>query len=250
MPDPGDLVIIGGHEDREGDRVILRAIAARLQGRALMVLAAASSTPDDYLELYRGAFADLEVDVLPFSADGDIEQVGGVFMSGGNQNRLMDAVSGTESEEALQRLWRSGAVIGGTSAGASVMSDLMMSGGPSSETPTGIDISLAPGLGLVDDVIIDQHFAERGRMGRLITAVERGPHRLGIGIDEDTAAVVSGSELHVIGAGAVYIVDPAGGTIGARAGQTASAADLRLHLLSTGDHFDLVTRTATLAQGS
>jgi cyanophycinase len=245
---PGDLVIIGGHEDREGDRAVLREIAKRLNGRPLMLLTAASSEPDEYMALYQAAFADLGTDVLAWSVTASPDEVGGVFMSGGDQNRLAETLLGTQSERTLRRLWAGGAMIAGTSAGASAMSDVMLSSGPSEESPRASDVALARGLGLVRNVIVDQHFAERGRIGRLIAAVGGAPQRLGMGIDENTAVIVDGDTARVIGEGAVYVLDAEarGVTTDAPPDAPVSVAGLRIHMLTAGDEFDLAMRTATL----
>ena len=126
------------------------------------------------------------------------------------------------------------------------MSETMLVKGSSKETHRIGDLHMAPGMGLVPDVIIDQHFAERGRMGRLLGAVAHNPRVLGIGIDEDTAALVHGEAMRVIGSGAVYVVDGSAVTYcnvaEAEAERALSMHDVRVHVLSTGDSFDLRSR--------
>jgi cyanophycinase len=136
--------------------------------------------------------------------------------------------------------------VAGTSAGASVMSETMLVGGASSATHRIGDLHMAPGLGLVRDAIIDQHFAERGRFGRLIGAVAHNPRVLGIGIDEDTAAIVEDRLFRVIGSGAVYVVDGASVTYcnlaEAKPDRVLAMHGMTVHVLGTGDRYDLAKR--------
>ncbi|WP_313903528.1 cyanophycinase [Rhizobium laguerreae] len=145
--------------------------------------------------------------------------------------------------EHVHEIFANGGVIAGTSAGASVMSDTMLVRGSNASSFRIGDLSMAPGLGLLPNVIIDQHFAERGRIGRLIGAVSQNPRVLGIGIDEDTAIVVRGHRFDVIGTGAVYLVDAGHVThtniAEASPDEALSIYDLRLHVLSAGDGFNL-----------
>ena len=239
----GCLVIIGGHEDRVGERVILREVARHLGGAPLLLVTFASKEPAKYVDIYREAFGDLGVDITaPTLAQllddpSPIAAAGGVFLSGGDQNRLVEAIRGTGVERALLKAREGGAVIAGTSAGASAMSGTMLSRGPSDESPVKADIELAPGLGLLPGVLVDQHFAERGRIGRLIVALAGDTDSLAIGIDEDTAVVVRDRRFEVIGAGAVYVLDAAGST---------ATTGFALHLLQSGDAFDLDERAAIL----
>jgi cyanophycinase len=216
------LIIIGGHEDKEGDKVILKEVAARLNGGRLVIATIASHAPEGYFESYQKAFAPLGVtDLVELYVDDraethDAEKLSlldgaaGVFFSGGDQLRISSQIGDTPIEARIREIWRKGGVLAGTSAGASVMSDTMMVRGASAETHRIGDLRMAPGLGMVRDAIIDQHFAERGRIGRLLGAVAQSPRVLGIGIDEDTAVVVDGDDFKVIGSGAVYVVDAEG----------------------------------------
>jgi cyanophycinase len=254
----GPLIIIGGHEDKEGDKVILRAVAERLGGGALVLATIASRAPEGYFESYQKAFADLGVDQLRElyvddrgeAHDPDklalFDGAAGVFFSGGDQLRISSQIGDTPIEKRIREIWRRGGVLAGTSAGASVMSDTMMVRGSSSETHRIGDLQMAPGLGLVRDVIIDQHFAERGRIGRLLGAVAQSPRVLGLGIDEDTALILDGHDFTVIGSGGVYVVDAEGVTASniaeAESDRALSILDVRLHVLAQGDGFDLRAR--------
>ena len=258
MPASGPLVIIGGHEDKEGDRLILKAIAQRLQGGKLVIATVASHKPEGYFEAYQKAFEGLGVgELVELYLNERAEALeppvmellagaAGVFFTGGDQLRISSQIGDTPVEHFVRRLHAQGGVVAGTSAGASVMSDTMLVRGTSSETHRVGDLDMAAGLGLVHGVIIDQHFAERGRIGRLLGAVAQNPRVLGIGIDENTAIVVEGGTCRVLGAGGVYVVDGAGVTHSnvaeAEADKALSLHDVRLHVLSEGDRFELRSR--------
>lgn len=260
----GPLIIIGGHEDKEHDRVILKQVAKRLDGGRLVIATIASHEPEGYFESYRQAFADLGVtDLVELyvheraesqspEALSLLDGAGGVFFSGGDQLRISSQIGDTPLEKRIRELHRAGGLIAGTSAGASVMSETMLVKGPSAESYRIGELHMAPGLGLVRDVIIDQHFAERGRYGRLIGAVAHNPRLLGIGIDENTAIVVEKDLFSVIGGGAAYVVDGEGSTHSniaeARAEQALSMFDIRVHVLSAGDTFALKERRPMCGQ--
>lgn len=152
--------------------------------------------------------------------------------------------------DRVHEIYSSGGIIAGTSAGASVIGEAMLVKGKSDSSFRLGDLHMAPGLGLVPNVIIDQHFAQRGRIGRLLGAVAHNPRVLGIGIDEDTAIVVEGESFRVIGSGAVYVIDGAGVSHSNVAEGDPDAVlsiyDLRLHVLSSGDGFDLSARRPML----
>jgi cyanophycinase len=256
----GCLIIIGGHEDRDpsGDRIILREVAKHVRGGKLVLATVASHHPEGYFDEYQKAFADLDVGELVELYVEDrceagnrdklsvLDDAAGVFFSGGDQLRITSQIGDTRIEEKVRSLFERGGVIAGTSAGASVMSDTMLVKGTSNETHRIGDLHMAPGLGLIRDVIIDQHFAERGRFGRLLAAVAHNPRVLGIGIDEDTAAIVEGGTLRVIGDGAIYIVDGTDVSFSnvaeASSDETLSMHDVRIHVLAQGDSFDLKRR--------
>lgn len=260
----GPIVIIGGHEDKDGDRVILKEVARHLDGGKLVIATVASHEPEGYFESYKQAFAaigvtDLEelyVEDRAQSLEGPalktLEGAAGLFFSGGDQLRISSQIGDTPIERQIRELHRSGGVIAGTSAGASVMSETMLVKGASSESYRIGELHMAPGLGLVRDVVIDQHFAERGRYGRLLGAVAHNPRLLGIGIDENTAIVVTGRTFRVIGSGAAYVVDGEAATHSniaeARSDRALSMFDVRMHVLSSGDRFDLEKREAHAGQ--
>ena len=256
----GCLIIIGGGEDRDpkGERAILREVAKHVRGGKLILATVASHRPEGYFAEYEKAFADLDVGELvelyveERSRAGDREKLSvlddaaGIFFSGGDQLRITSQIGDTGIEAKVRALYERGGVVAGTSAGASVMSETMLIKGTSKVTHRIGDLHMAPGMGLVRDVIIDQHFAERGRFGRLIGAIAHNPRILGLGIDEDTAAMVEGDSFKVIGSGAIYVLDGTGISYSniceASPDQALSMHNMRVHVLSDGDGFDLKER--------
>jgi cyanophycinase len=255
----GTLIIIGGHEDKEGDRVILRALAAHAQGGALVVVTAASNVPDELWGDYEPLFRDLGVkDVRHLHVDTRAEAhdperlrtldgAAAVFFTGGNQLKLTSQLGDTPVYQRVRALYEGGGCVAGTSAGASVVSETMLVTGDSDASPkVGDAVSMAPGFGFLQGVIVDQHFAERGRIGRLIGAVAQNPRILGVGIDEDTAIVCEGGQFTVLGASGVYVVDGRdvshSNVVDEARDRTLSVYDLRVHLLNVGDTFDLFAR--------
>jgi cyanophycinase len=172
-----------------------------------------------------------------------------VFMGGGSQLRLSQMLPGTPLGDALHRAHERGTVIGGTSAGASIMSDFMISMGEEGVTPRQRASQMSAGLGLVRGVVVDQHFDQRSRYGRLMSVIAPSPHLLGIGIDEDTAIVVTDRrEFTVRGAGAVFVVDcttAVTDAADARAGAPMLVSGATVHTLPAGATFDLTTRRLT-----
>ena len=258
----GSLVIIGGHEDRTGEKLILREVADRLgDDGKIVVCTVASAEPDALWEQYESAFRALKVPHvfrLDIESRGDaatersmriLEGATGVFFTGGDQLKITSQIGDTPVFSRIQEILREGGVIAGTSAGASAMSATMLvanNGDASYRIKS--SLLMAPGLGFAEDMLIDQHFAERGRMARLIGAVTQNPRVLGVGIDEDTAMIVERNRtFQVLGVGAVYVVDASKTTysnIGDEdSDRTLSSFGLTVHMLSQGDRFDLDTRT-------
>jgi cyanophycinase len=219
----GALMIIGGAEDRENDKAVLCRLL-ELTGRAtpkVVVLTAASAEPERLWSVYDQAFADLGVqDRVPLAIDSRqqanddlsaslVREADLVFMTGGDQKRLMAVIGGTALDAELQRgLRERGLCVAGTSAGASVMSDYMVATGEAKAVPERDMVALAAGLGLLQRVVIDQHFSERHRLPRLLALIAQNPALLGLGIDEDTALIVEPERaIEVIGSGAVTVVD-------------------------------------------
>ena len=261
-PRKGSLVIIGGHEDRKGEKKILRAVADRLDDDGkIVVCTVASAVPDDLWKEYDAAFRSIGVphihhlhitarhETMTPKAMSVLDGASGVFFTGGDQLKITSQIGDTPVYSRIQEIYEQGGVIAGTSAGASAMSETMMvtNNGESSYRIKS-SLLMAPGLGLAHDMLIDQHFAERGRMGRLIGAVSQNPRVLGIGIDENTAMIVDRDrQFTVLGVGAVYVVDASKTTysnIGDEdTDRTLTSLNLIVHMLSQGDRFDIATRT-------
>lgn len=256
----GTLVIIGGHEDKTGDRLILRLVADRIGSGRLVVATIASGVPDEQWEEYERIFRRLGVkhvhhldvatreEAKREAKFGVLADAAGVFFTGGDQLKLTSLLGDSPVYEHLKLLYERGGIVAGTSAGASVVCETMLVSGSSDHSNRiGGSLTMAPGFGLISGVIIDQHFAERGRIGRLIGAVAQNPRMLGVGIDENTAIVCDpGSCFTVVGEGAVYVVDGQDITYtnltDEAQDRTLSAFGMRLHVLSMGDSFDMQSR--------
>lgn len=256
-------MVIGGAEDKLGPSRVLRRVVRLSGGRRarIVVVPTASSMELEVAELYTEVLlalgaAHVEV-VAPASrseADGaslaaTVDAATGVFLTGGNQLRLSQLVAGTALGDAVLRAHRRGAAVAGTSAGASVMSRHMVSMGGSGVTPRHRASQLSAGLGLLEDVVVDQHFDQRGRYGRLLSVVAASPALLGMGVDEDTCAVVTGRRwLEVVGSGAVFVVDARSAVSDAhevRSGAPLLLSGAVVHSLPAGARFDLERRVLT-----
>jgi cyanophycinase len=258
-PVRGPLLAIGGAEDKFGDRKILRRFVELAGGDdARIAIIPTASAIDDAGERYKGLFLELgaETAEVLFVGDRDdagsdelvglVEQATAIFMTGGNQIRVAAILGGTRVGEALVRRNRSGVPVAGTSAGASVMSTVMVAGGKSGSTPRPHTAQMSPGLGLIDSVIIDQHFKERDRVGRLVTMVSYNPGLLGIGVDEDTAALIwPHGRLEVVGRGSVLIVDGSrmkSDIFAGRGRHPLTIANVVVHFVAEGGSFDIAER--------
>ena len=250
------LLIIGGAEDRVGTATLLRRFVRLSGGRRsrIVVIPTASSFQVEVVRAYEEALGRLGVSDLrvvnPASradahdpdAARTIEEATGVFLSGGSQLRLSQYFPGTPLGAAVHRAHENGTVIAGTSAGASIMSQFMISMGDEGTTPRQRTSQLTAGLGLVDGVIIDQHFGQRNRYGRLMSVVASSPHLLGIGIDENTAIEVTGDRFTVLGTGVVYVLDARSAVTDfpdARRGAPMLISGAVVHSLPAGATFDL-----------
>jgi cyanophycinase len=180
-----------------------------------------------------------------------IDEATGIFFTGGDQLRITSLLGGTGVYEKLHEAYKRGVVIAGTSAGASVMSSTMIVEGDSERAPHKNTLKMAPGMGLINGVVVDQHFAQRGRLGRLLTAVAQNPYVLGIGIDEDTAMVVSpNGQFKVFGSQTVTVVDGEDITTTnvseSKPDEFLTMTNVRLHVLAAGYGYDLGKRTPLL----
>ncbi len=209
----GNLIIIGGAEDKTDRRDILNEIIKKIHGAEgdIAILTIATSYPKEVGFVYLKAFKEIgfeRVRVIDIRSIYEIEKAGCIFFTGGDQLKITSIIGGTKLYEAVKRAFLEGKLIAGTSAGASCICTTMMVSGVEEISPTKCKIKMAPGLDIIKGAIIDQHFSQRGRIGRLLNAVAHNPEIIGIGIDEDTAIVFEGTpQFRVIGSGAVTVVD-------------------------------------------
>jgi cyanophycinase len=255
----GALYVIGGAEDRLKRRTVLRHfVQACGPGARIAVIATASSLGPEVVEIYAALFERLGaasvIGVRPESraaandpsVAAQFDDVTGIFMTGGNQLKLSAVINATAFGRAIMAAHERGVTIGGTSAGASIQSSHMVAFGVGGSTPKQRMTQLASGLGLVQNCVIDQHFAQRNRYGRLLMLVAQSPDLLGMGVDEDTAAVVTDNHLvEVVGRGAVTIIDGLHMTSNAHQAKRSEpllVSGATLHVLPAGAKFDLMKR--------
>jgi cyanophycinase len=254
-------MLIGGAEDKVRDKLILSRFAAFAGGPEghVVVIATASSLGDVATGRYRELFEGLGIGRVtglrpeerseaedPALAAG-LHDATAIFLTGGNQLRLSSVVAGTRLADAIHRAHDRGAVLAGTSAGASAMATHMMAFGRAGETPKQRMAQLAAGLGVLQGVVVDQHFEQRGRFGRLLAVIAQSPSLLGIGLDEDTSAIVYADRtMEVVGRGAVTVLD--GSRVQTDAHQAKGHRPIMVsgavvHSLPNGSWFDLRGRT-------
>jgi cyanophycinase len=256
----GSLLAIGGAEDKLRQREILARFAALAGGTnaRVVIISTASSLGDVAADRYRAVFASLGMTdtegMRPLNREeaqdprlaARIAQATGIFLTGGNQLRLASVVAGTRLGAALVEQHRRGAVVAGTSAGASALSNHMIAFGRSGPSPRQRMAQLGAGLGLLPDMLIDQHFTERNRIGRLEALVAHSPSLLALGIDEDTAALIGPDRvLEVIGKGSVTILDGSNLVTDAHEvprHRPLMVSGVLLHVLTSGYRFDLRSR--------
>ncbi|HLS44917.1 MAG TPA: cyanophycinase [Ornithinicoccus sp.] len=251
------LLVIGGAEDKRRRTVVLKRFVNLSGGRdaRIVVIPTASSMAEEAFEVYQSVFGRLharDISVVnprqrPDAADPAlveaIDNATGVFVTGGNQLKLGQLIVGTPVHAAITRAYHRGTVISGTSAGASVLSQFMISMGEEGVAPRQRVSQLSAGLGLLPGVILDQHFGQRTRYARLLSLVAASPSLLGVGIDEDTAAeIVDERSLTVVGSGAVYVVDARSAVSDAHEARHAAplmVSGAVVHSLPYGATFDL-----------
>lgn len=254
----GPVMAIGGAEDKLRDKLILSAFVNLAGGpEARIAILPTASSIEDAGERYKALFLDMgarsaDVLYLPDRAAASspetvevLDDVTGIFLTGGNQMRLASIVAGTRVGRKVKACNAAGAVVAGTSAGASILSSHMVAYGASGPSPRMRMAQMTAGFGLVPGVVIDQHFRQRDRIGRLLALVAGSPELLGVGVDEDTAAVFTGDTLEVLGRHSVTIVD--GTNIVSdihrvRAYGAITVSGAILHVLAAGNRFDLVER--------
>jgi cyanophycinase len=259
-PGFGTLLIIGGHEDKDDDKIILRMLVKKV-GKAgkIVVATIASKEPHAMFNEYERCLRGLgmrHVHHLTLESREEarldsririLNDADAVFFTGGDQLKITSQIGDTPIFTKVRQIFDAGGLIAGTSAGASVMTETMMVAGSGEQSyKIGSLLQLAPGLGLLPGVIIDQHFAERGRIGRLIGAVAQNPRMLGIGLDEDSAILVQRGRFQVLGANAVHVIDGSRVTFTniteAEPDSSLCIYGVRLHVLNQADTFDLKNR--------
>jgi cyanophycinase len=255
----GFIMPIGGAEDKLDDKVILAEFVALAGGKdaRIAIVPTASSIESAGLR-YKAIFLSMGVEsaeVVYIGSREDangresldlVENATGIFLTGGNQMRLSAIIGGTRFEELVRKRNSEGAVVAGTSAGASILSAHMVALGSSGATPKLRMAQMFAGFGLINNVIIDQHFRQRDRIGRLLSLVASNPGLLGIGIDEDTAAIIdSDNVLRVIGRHSVTLVDGShmkSDIFQVKRYGEITISDARLHVLGSGRRFDMASR--------
>jgi cyanophycinase len=261
----GTLIIIGGAEKKDPERKILKEVARQADGGKLVVVTVATEDPEEVWEEYRKIFkeigvtkiAHLDVRIREEATSQDrVKILNGakvVFFTGGDQLKITSQLGDSAVYQTVEKIFQEGGTVAGTSAGASVMSETMLVAGDAEQShQIGKMLAMAPGLGLIQSVVVDQHFAERGRLSRLLGAIAQNPRHMGMGIDENTAVVVRGQEMEVLGQGAVYVLDGSGSTYsnlaegGEDKDKTMSVFDVKLHVLSEGNRFNLEERRPEL----
>jgi cyanophycinase len=259
----GWIIPIGGAENKENDRHILERFV-RVSGGSdadIVVIPTASrlhETGPRYEKLFRDIGA-ARVTVMDFDTRRDchepgrlqrLEEASGVFFTSGNQLRLTTLLGGTPVAKMIRTSNAQGVTVGGTSAGASILSEHMIAFGDEGSSVISGSVRLAPGLGLTNRFIIDQHFRQRDRLGRLLTALAYNPFAVGIGLDEDTAAFIGPDEtVEVEGSGGVTVVDASEVSYSSMdvvsEGQPVCMLGLKMHILVAGSTFNLHTRLAS-----
>jgi len=260
--DRGHIIPIGGAENKLSNPAILEGFIEICGGTsARIAIIPTASELEDTGPHYRRLFGKIgakHADVLPIferkdceddEHSGLIEEADGLFMTGGNQLRLSTTLGGTGLARLIRHRNAMGMHVAGTSAGAAFLPEHMIAGGYEGSTPSPDMVTLAPGLGLTNHVIVDQHFRQRDRLGRLLTALAYNPFAIGIGLDEDTAAFIRpDNKLEVVGSGGLTIVDPSEISYSsmdrAHRNDPVSLIGVKLHILVSGGRFDIATRIA------
>lgn len=261
----GTLVIIGGAEDKRTDKEILKHIIDISGGEnaRIALVTTATKSPWEAGQEYKRVFGELGVKgvtnaiILDRDSANDIgalqviEDSSCIFFAGGDQLRISSILGGTEVHRLIHKAYDEGKVIAGTSAGASMMSEIMVVEGNDEEAARKCTLKMAPGMGLLGGVIIDQHFNQRGRIGRLLAAVAQNPKVLGIGIDENTAMIVNKElEFSVGGSGVVTVVDGRDIKYSNASEQypdePLAITNVKIHVFPKGYGFNLITKQEIL----
>lgn len=256
-----EIILIGGAEDKLNERHILRKFVEMSGGKkaSILIVPVPSDFPAAAAVIYKNIFGNLGIkkvsvleatsrkEIISVNPESVLKGVTGIFLTGGDQMRLSSILGGTKFLAMLKRKIKEGVVLGGSSAGAASMSSTMIVRGEPSVQPLKDSIRLCPGLGILKNIIIDQHFTQRARLTRLITAVSYNPNNLGIGIDENTAIHIrSNGILEVLGSGTVTIIDGSGITYNTisevQEAEPFSVLGLQVNILSSGVRYDIYDR--------
>lgn len=255
------LVVIGGAEDKKMDKVILKKLVELTHKKdpRFVLITTATQQPEEAGEQYKKVFKSLGIETttvlnIENRDDANNEEINGqmlkgdcIFFTGGDQLRISSILGGTKIHENLHKAVNLGKVIAGTSAGASMMSEIMVVEGADKEAPSRCTIKMAPGMGLIEGVIIDQHFNQRGRIGRLLSAIAQNPHSLGVGIDENTAIILDyKGEFQVAGSGVVTVIDGRSiaftNTCEQYPDEPLAITEVKLHVLPSGYGYSLTKK--------
>ena len=260
----GTLIAIGGAEDKTGDCEILKEFIKRSGGKKarIVLITTATNTPEETAKEYTSLFKKLgaaEVEHVGVAERNDsanekslelIKNATGVFFTGGDQLHITSLMGGTPLQEIILERYKDDLIVAGTSAGAAMMGNSMIISGDSDENPRLSAVEIGPGTDFVVGCIIDTHFSQRGRHGRLLTAIAHFPQDIGFGIDENTAMIIEKGGFKVIGEGAVTVID--GGLMSftdvpyTKKGESLTLADVKLHVLGKNYQFDFKTRQVVI----
>ena len=256
----GKIIVVGGGEGKTGDEIILETIAAKAtRGGHLVTMIIATEEPESSAEGYREVFKQLGVkkyvpviierrdDAFDKAIVNKLDGASVVFIAGGDQLQMTSLLGNSDVIHCMEALYKNGTTLAGSSARASVMSDTMIISGNGDDSESISALGIAPGFGFIHNLVIDSHFAERGRISRLLGAVAQNPDNMGIGLDEDTALVIGPNQIFsVIGSGAAYVIDGTDITYTSLSQQRPQGIvtihGLSLHVLGAGDKFDLKNR--------
>ena len=269
MPSPtidgthrGYIIPIGGAEEKIDNPEILAKFVELSGGKdAVITIIPTASQLADTGSRYQKIFEEIGVKKtysLPINERSDankeeyvktLEKSTGIFVTGGNQLRLTTILGGTPIARAIRQLNAQGVHYAGTSAGAAIVSQHMITGGTTGIVPTEDGVNLAPGMGLINTIVVDQHFNQRNRLARLLSAVSYNPFLVGIGLDEDTAAFIDhNNEFTVVGSGAITVIDPSdieySSMAEASTGDALTLLNVKLHIIASGGRFCIDSRKA------
>lgn len=251
---------IGGAEDRVGECQILKEFVRLAKGdkARIVVMTTATDSPEEMGEVYIKAFTKIgvqDVRVVDVSSRADaidaetieaVRQATGLFFTGGDQLHITSLMGGTELQRVINERYEKDLIVGGTSAGAAMMSNSMILTGDSDESPRMGMVEIAAGMDLIVGCMIDTHFSQRGRHGRLLAAVAHYPQDVGFGIDENTAMIVDKTGFKVVGEGSVTVIDAGGMTFTntpyVNKGKSLAMADVKVHVLPEGYKFNFKER--------